>query len=67
MSRVLDLVDQANGAVYAKLDAPPVGAPAELLVGTAHSAAHDQLPGDMQHRWAERCGKHYCAQPAKKE
>ncbi|WIA11098.1 hypothetical protein OEZ85_011243 [Tetradesmus obliquus] len=53
MKQLLALVDKANGAVYAKLDAPPVGAPAELLVGAAHSAADDELAANLQDRYID--------------
>jgi hypothetical protein len=53
VKRLLALVDKANGAVYAKLDAPPVGAPAELLVGAAHSAADDELAANLQDRYID--------------
>jgi hypothetical protein len=53
VKRLLALVDKANGAVYAKLDAPPVGAPAELLVGAAHSAADDELAANLQDKYID--------------
>jgi hypothetical protein len=53
VARLLALVDKANGAVYAKLDAPPVGAPAELLVGAAHRAADDELAANLQDRYID--------------
>jgi hypothetical protein len=56
VARLLALVDKANGAVYAKLDAPPVGAPAELLVGAAHSAADDELAANLQDRYIDADG-----------
>eukprot|EP00882_Tetradesmus_deserticola_P004442 GHRQ01004687.1.p1 GENE.GHRQ01004687.1~~GHRQ01004687.1.p1 ORF type:complete len:353 (+),score=147.48 GHRQ01004687.1:145-1203(+) len=58
MARLLALVDKANGAVYAKLDAPPVAAPAELLVGAAHSAVDDELAADLQDRYIDAEAKH---------
>jgi hypothetical protein len=56
VARLLALVDKANGAVYAKLDAPPVGAPAELLVGAAHRAADDELAANLQDRYIDADG-----------
>ncbi|KAF6261442.1 cytoplasmic protein [Scenedesmus sp. NREL 46B-D3] len=58
VARLLALVDKANGAVYAKLDAPPVGAPAELLVGAAHSAVDDELAANLQDRYIDAEGEH---------
>jgi hypothetical protein len=54
LARLLGQVDRANGACYARLDHPPAGVPAELLVVAGASAEEEELCQRMQEQYIDR-------------